>query len=153
MGNNLTEIAQASGGELSYLNMSNLKTKEYKKRWYQKYREEIKKKNNIHYHEKYKKYIAEHPEIYKPRWKEKNRKKGIKWQKFLFELKLKHGGKCTRCEYDSEPRILQFHHLYNKFKEVSVIKNRKKATEEAQKCILLCPNCHAIIHLKAQHKS
>lgn len=59
------------------------------------------------------------------------------------------GGKCYRCGYDKCPAALQFHHNDdNKENEVSSLLRHKfeTALSEAQKCILLCANCHAEEH-------
>ncbi len=62
-------------------------------------------------------------------------------------LREELGNKCIKCGYDDNPRILHFHHLRDKVKDVSQIANYKAIKEEAEKCVLLCPNCHALTHL------
>ncbi len=61
------------------------------------------------------------------------------------------GGKCTRCGWDKNKRILQLHHLDPKTKNFTIGQKMgikfKLLLEEAQKCILLCGNCHAEAHL------
>lgn len=70
----------------------------------------------------------------------------------FLNLKKEKGNKCKKCGYSKYPQILHFHHSNRKNKdgEVSLIirANIKKGIEEAKKCILLCPNCHALKHLK-----
>jgi hypothetical protein len=60
------------------------------------------------------------------------------------------GGKCVRCGYDKHPAALQFHHTNPEEKSANwgklKSKSWKKITEEIDKCILLCANCHAIEH-------
>lgn len=61
------------------------------------------------------------------------------------------GGKCERCGYDKYVGALQFHHKDPNEKEFSLgLKsgscNWKKFKKEAEKCDLLCANCHAEIH-------
>jgi len=67
----------------------------------------------------------------------------------LKELREYKGNKCALCGYNDIPKILHFHHLKDKLFEIS--KRRYLSLEnlkrEANKCILVCPNCHAIIHL------
>lgn len=71
-----------------------------------------------------------------------------KMQKKLFDLKIENGGKCTECGFDKEVRILQFHHLRDKKFNLSQYRRPlEQMREEAKKCILLCPNCHAKEHL------
>jgi DNA-binding transcriptional ArsR family regulator len=58
------------------------------------------------------------------------------------------GGKCAICGFAEHPAALQFHHLDPDAKEFHLSHqgqsrslNRMRA--EAQKCVLLCANCHA----------
>ncbi len=58
------------------------------------------------------------------------------------------GGKCQRCGYDRWLGALQFHHLDPVQKEFNlalrgVARSLDRARAEAQKCALLCANCHA----------
>ena len=68
-------------------------------------------------------------------------------KKMLIEYK---GGKCSRCGYNKCMRALEFHHLNPTEKDfgISYQLNRSvpKLKEEADKCILLCSNCHAEVH-------
>ena len=69
-------------------------------------------------------------------------------QKLL--LVEEHGGKCLHCGY-SVARVLQFHHLEPQHKDFTIgyrpSANIATLRKEAEKCILLCPNCHAEKHL------
>ena len=61
------------------------------------------------------------------------------------------GNKCVECGYSQNPLILQFHHLnpeQKKDKMARIIQNgnKQEIEDEVKKCIILCPNCHAIIH-------
>lgn len=66
------------------------------------------------------------------------------------QLVLEFGGRCQRCGYDVSPRILSFHHIDPKTKSFGLAKrlsaNLSVLREEAAKCLLLCPNCHAEKH-------
>lgn len=58
------------------------------------------------------------------------------------------GGRCAICGYDRHVRALEFHHLDPSQKRMSVSKDGvtlslEAARAEAQKCVLLCSNCHA----------
>jgi hypothetical protein len=58
------------------------------------------------------------------------------------------GGRCLACGYDSCMAALQFHHLRPEEKRFSlgrqgVARSLEKARAEANKCVLLCANCHA----------
>lgn len=61
------------------------------------------------------------------------------------------GGKCSRCGYDKPiPRVYAFHHVDPGEKDFTISKwtncNFEKLKKEADKCILVCANCHAEIH-------
>jgi 5-methylcytosine-specific restriction endonuclease McrA len=58
------------------------------------------------------------------------------------------GGRCRLCGYDRCLAALEFHHLVPGEKSFSmshrgVARSLAKARSEAQKCVLLCANCHA----------
>jgi 5-methylcytosine-specific restriction endonuclease McrA len=57
------------------------------------------------------------------------------------------GGKCVICGYDKHFGSLQFHHLNPQEKSFQLsargrTKSLIKLQEEADKCMLLCANCH-----------
>ena len=59
------------------------------------------------------------------------------------------GGKCERCGYDKCIDALEFHHLDPTTKEVQNLGTTaaiEKQKAEADKCILVCANCHREIH-------
>lgn len=61
------------------------------------------------------------------------------------------GGKCMRCGYDKCIAALSFHHTNPQEKEFGLAANGNfhnwnEYWAEAQKCILLCANCHAEEH-------
>jgi transposase len=58
------------------------------------------------------------------------------------------GGACLLCGYDRCPGALQFHHVDPATKRFHVAlrgaaRSLERMREEAQKCVLLCANCHA----------
>ena len=60
------------------------------------------------------------------------------------------GGRCLRCGEDN-PLVLDFHHKDPSIKEgtITSMLNRRsmeQAKKEAQKCVLLCSNCHRKEH-------
>ena len=65
-------------------------------------------------------------------------------------LVAEHGGKCVRCGYDKYIGSLHFHHIDPSQKDPkwSTIHtwHIDKARKEAEKCILVCANCHGEIH-------
>lgn len=60
------------------------------------------------------------------------------------------GGKCVRCGYNKCIRALEFHHQNPNEKDFGISKcltmSMSDLKAEADKCILLCSNCHAEIH-------
>lgn len=60
------------------------------------------------------------------------------------------GGKCEICGYDKCLDALEFHHLNPEEKEFNLShsnsKSMEKSKEEADKCILVCSNCHRELH-------
>ena len=62
------------------------------------------------------------------------------------------GGRCALCGYDRSSAALQFHHLEPTVKEFTiahrgVTRSLAAARAEAQKCVLLCANCHAEVEV------
>jgi transposase len=57
------------------------------------------------------------------------------------------GGRCVICSYDRCPAALHFHHVDPTTKRFTIRSGRTpsldRLREEAEKCILLCSNCHA----------
>ncbi len=67
------------------------------------------------------------------------------------------GFACERCGLhlkDAHFAVFEFHHLNPKQKEFDWSKLRlkswKKITDELDKCILVCANCHRIIHAESE---
>lgn len=60
------------------------------------------------------------------------------------------GGRCKRCGFNEDTSILQFHHLDPCDKRYNVPFFLHKGFEfvrpELNKCVLLCLNCHKIVH-------
>ena len=67
-------------------------------------------------------------------------------------LMRRKGGRCERCSYDRNGAALAFHHLDPAAKSfpLDIRKCSNSSWEalaaEAEKCVLLCLNCHAEIH-------
>jgi transposase len=58
------------------------------------------------------------------------------------------GGRCVLCGYDRHPSALHFHHVDPTTKSFilsrhGVTRSFREAAAEADKCVLLCGNCHA----------
>ena len=89
-------------------------------------------------------------------WYKKNRHKA---KQFCFDYL---GGKCQRCGVDNLPLCCyHFHHINRSEKDFIIgnsfnVKNYKhmeKIKKELNKCMLLCANCHAIIHWENSYKN
>ena len=74
----------------------------------------------------------------------------LNWQRRTKEILIQYkGGKCEICGYDKKfSSAYHFHHINPKEKEfnLSSIKSLDKLKAEADKCQLLCVNCHSEIH-------
>lgn len=59
------------------------------------------------------------------------------------------GGQCERCGYSKCIHALEFHHLNPSEKDFNISSSSKSVEElkkEADKCQLLCANCHREVH-------
>jgi transposase len=68
------------------------------------------------------------------------------------------GGRCALCGFDDHPAALQFHHLdpSNKsfhLSEGGLSRGIAQSRAEAEKCVLLCANCHAQVEVGAKSVS
>lgn len=106
--------------------------RELQRVWYQKNRERILAKLRAN-----------------PAKQRKNNKNFTKSLKVLIEL---HRTKCKRCGMDDK-RCLEFHHKDPTTKETLItpnIQNKKRLLREINKCIILCANCHKIVHTEME---
>lgn len=65
------------------------------------------------------------------------------------------GGKCEECNYDRCIDALEFHHTDPAEKDFSIsqkgyTRSWTRVTEELDKCVMLCANCHREVHAKTQ---
>ena len=93
------------------------------------------------------------------RWRCKEcRKEAVidKRRKNKIELVKYKGGKCEICGYDKCIDALEFHHLNPETKSFGIgngdIRSLKRLKEEADKCIMVCSNCHKEIHAKIREE-
>lgn len=59
------------------------------------------------------------------------------------------GGRCAICKTSGHPIIFDFHHLNPIEKDFAIssrIRAWKQVVEEVQKCVMLCSNCHRLLH-------
>ena len=88
----------------------------------------------------------------KRRWACKKCSNRYRGQQFV-ETKLRlvelKGGKCKCCGFNQHYSALEFHHLDPNEKEFNLTRTNygwDKLVEEVSKCVLLCSNCHRMIH-------
>jgi 5-methylcytosine-specific restriction endonuclease McrA len=94
---------------------------------------------------------------YQRKWYKKNYKKQIekvrlnriRLREYIQSVKMK--SKCLSCGF-SNPIALQFHHINPSTKEFDLShahltgRSIKNIQKEIDKCIVLCANCHFILH-------
>ncbi len=83
--------------------------------------------------------------------KDANKSKKNRDTKIKFVLNYKKDKKCFKCGWNDFFPVLEFHH--DKEKEISFLvysptNNLDLIKKEIKKCVLLCPNCHKILHFK-----
>ena len=87
-----------------------------------------------------------------PKMKNEHVNRNIKRKKDInMLLKKLHGNQCRKCGYNRCENALDFHHVDPETKTSAVhdyVRRAlvKEAREEANKCILLCSNCHREFH-------
>jgi hypothetical protein len=84
----------------------------------------------------------------------KQKSKKYRKQHISVLLKKERGSRCQICGFDKHDKCLDFHHKIPKDKKFGIAQAHRdpiantdqKIREEAAKCILVCKNCHALIH-------
>lgn len=114
------------------------------------YREQSKARAREYYYGVLRTKRKENPEFYRELDRTRSLRRLEKRKKHLRGLRESMGGRCMDCAYCEIIDILQFHHTGRAVKEdnVSSLQSKTAREREAKKCVLLCPNCHAIRHLK-----
>lgn len=77
---------------------------------------------------------------------EKKRMSNIKIKRHVVDLL---GGQCVRCGYNDCIAALDFHHIDPNTKEFTISQAFKSWSEtklELKKCVILCCNCHRMLH-------
>ena len=74
------------------------------------------------------------------------------------ELVALFGGKCFFCGYSNCLNALEFHHVSQEHKQVSISialarLDKELVIKEASKCLLLCSNCHRELHYGQTRKT
>jgi len=90
-----------------------------------------------------------HPELAQ-KYKDRNAHKATRKRRIWVDLKNERNNKCELCGYDRHPKCLDFHHKDPKDKLFTIAQSEGRNIDavyaEAAKCILVCKNCHALIH-------
>lgn len=100
------------------------------------------------------------PTQYKREWNHRNRPARFKYKterlrKLKVTLLLEKGGKCFKCKVKYNGKnaaIFDFHHKNPSTKEFNLSQgflgnvSLKRIRKELKKCILVCSNCHRLIH-------
>lgn len=137
------------------------KRKLSKKAWYEKNKERVIEKAKEYTNTHKDKSIAYHKEYYSNPENNKRRAETSKlarirrreiFKRLLIEYK---GGKCERCGYNKYDGALDFHHIDPTTKKNNLsgfstyyeaMGKLDEAKKEADKCLLLCSNCHREEH-------
>jgi hypothetical protein len=94
-----------------------------------------------------------HPNLEKrEKFKIKRYRKQYLLRYWLYSIKKK--SKCEICGFDKHPAALEFHHKNPLEKDIAIChlvkykRNKEAILEELKKCILICANCHKILHFE-----
>lgn len=113
----------------------------------------IHSQERLEYHKRYRKL---YPEKIRKWARERSRERIKILQEKIKKLKLEFGGKCKLCGYSKNLNALVFHHRNPKEKKFSLSMNRwvkyDVLRKEAEKCDLICANCHYILHHEESYK-
>ena len=88
-----------------------------------------------------------------PEEKQKQLEYRLNWRRNIKTKLVEHfGGVCSVCNTRFPTCVFEFHHLdpNSKEKQVAHMGSFKRCLEEAKKCILLCSNCHRILHYSSE---
>ena len=81
---------------------------------------------------------------------EKLKSNVMNWRKRTKQLLVEYkGGECEMCGYNKCVEALEFHHIDESTKSFSIsgsTKSLEKQKVEADKCVMLCANCHRELH-------
>jgi 5-methylcytosine-specific restriction endonuclease McrA len=76
-------------------------------------------------------------------------------QAIIDEIKTFQG--CILCGEDTSSTLLEFHHInrYDKIDSIAAIRNQasqERLFNEIKKCVVLCANCHRLVHDRERNK-
>ncbi len=107
-----------------------------------------------HYHRDWQRNKAkENPEWYEQRKQHRTSKRREK----KAEAVLKFNSCCSRCSGSFPDYVFEFHHTEPEHKEYSpsqlFMLCDEKINQELAKCVMVCSNCHKIIHHEDNYKA
>jgi len=110
---------------------------------------EAKKEYNRKWRKENPEALKEYYQTNKERFRKHNQKNRNRASEYIQEAKK--GKSCCKCGYDKHHAALEFHHIdpSTKVLEVAAMVRTyglEKIKEEIDKCILICSNCHRILH-------
>jgi len=111
---------------------------------------DISKRRKMMGEKKWAKYQKERINKKVRQWRINNPEKYVNRDNDLkIKLVMENGGKCIKCGYNKCIGCLEFHHRDPEEKEFTIGRNHrsyKNMKKEADKCDLLCSNCHREFH-------
>ena len=118
--------------------------------YYEKNKEEIKKKARKKYQENKEEYKKQRLKYYHENKIAANkRQQARKERRKIFIEEIKLNGGCVDCGYREFAAALEFHHINSDDKKFNLAKypdyNKKVLAKEICKCVILCSNCHKVI--------
>lgn len=83
-------------------------------------------------------------------------KKNLRKNKRIWLIEYKKTCECIKCGVN-DYRVLEFHHLDQKDKEFAISwahdnTSIDKIKKEIEKCVVLCANCHRVLHWEEMKK-
>jgi hypothetical protein len=110
----------------------------------------FKKKNNEKQY--YREYMREYRKVGKGKKDYQRRNEKMTAYRNVMKLRAIHykGSVCALCQQSFDPVCFDFHHIEPGTKEIAIAsilhKPWKKIKQEIDKCIIVCSNCHRILH-------
>jgi hypothetical protein len=130
------------------------KKRQYAKEYYQKNKDRILENNRVYYQRTRQHHLSKMAE-YRNRPEQKE-----KMKKYLHRYYAKNQGRvnrvksaagCCLCGYNVHPDALDLHHRLpedkSKRQNLFGTRNWESIREEVENCIVLCSNCHRLIHV------
>jgi predicted HNH restriction endonuclease len=100
----------------------------------------------------------EHYQRQSDEWKaERSKYRTIKRREKKANAVIFFGSKCAHCNHSFPDCVYEFHHINHSEKDVTPSKlfllTDERIYTELAKCIMLCANCHRLVHHADEYKS